>query len=510
MTRPFILLYATVFAAIALLGQKSAVAQDAALAFAGSKTSWHGFDRYDFTMDEQTLDIQPYDAPVGEGDGIQGDTPGKRRCIVVVPKQPAAGNPWSWRGCYWDHEPQTEIELLRRGFFIAYVAPDPGKQWDAWYAFLTKKYGFSRKPAFVGMSKGGCNAYQWATTHPDEVSCIYADNPALYPETFAKVGELIKNDVPVFHVCGSFDFLLYHHTLPVEDVYHQLGGRISMMIKEGYPHHPHSLPDPKPIADWIEKSVQPDTRTPFTLPGQSLIKSYYYGFDSTFKFYPKDNAYITCRGPAFTPCYDRYDVKSGKEWQLTGLTVIVPNTPAPGNPWVFRADRIDRSAPSAVDLGLLAKGFYIVAAPIDTQAGPVQKQWDDAYNLLTQNGFSKKPAMEGVGMGAGEAYAWAINNPDKISCIYAENPLMRSLMFPKLAPLDNLAPLAKAQIPILHVCGALDPLLKDNSAVVEQNYQKLGGKVTVIIKDGVEHYPLGPTDPQPVIDFIAQAAKSKT
>jgi hypothetical protein len=25
----------------------------------------------------------------------------------------AAGNPWSWRGFYWDHEPQTEVGRQR-------------------------------------------------------------------------------------------------------------------------------------------------------------------------------------------------------------------------------------------------------------------------------------------------------------------------------------------------------------------------------------------------------------
>jgi len=504
--RPSALLFTALFAAAFFSSPKDVLAQDVSTNFDGPKTTWHGFDRYDFTMDEQTLAIEPYAAPASEGNGIQGDTPGKRRCIIVVPKHAAAGNPWSWRGCYWDHQPQVEVELLNRGFFIAYVAPDPGKQWDAWYTFLTEKHGLSKKPSFVGMSKGGVNAYKWATAHPDEVSCVYADNPALYPEDFAKVDLLAKNDVPVFHVCGSFDYLFYHHTLPVEDVYHQLGGRISVMIKEGYPHHPHSLPDPKPIADFIEQSVQPDTRTPFTVPGLTLVKSHYYSFENSYSYFPQDDAYITCRGPAFTACYDRYDAKFGNDWQLTGITIVAPKTPATGNPWVFRADRIDRADPSAVDLALLAKGFYIVAAPIDTGSGPVQKEWDDTYKLLTDNGFSKKPALEGAGMGAGEAYAWAITNPDKVSCIYAENPLMRSIMFPKLSPLDNLEPLAKAGIPVLHVCGSLDPLLKDNSAVVEQRYKGYGGQITVILKDGVGHYPLAPTDPQPVVDFIAQTA----
>ena len=74
---------------------------------------------------------------------------------MVVPKTAAPGYPWSWRGCYWDHEPQAEVELLRRGFHVAFVTPDPDKTWDAWYAYLTEKHGLSRKPAFIGMSKGG-------------------------------------------------------------------------------------------------------------------------------------------------------------------------------------------------------------------------------------------------------------------------------------------------------------------------------------------------------------------
>src|SRR5512136_3114644 len=143
------------------------------LPFEGEKSDWHGYDRYDFFLDEQTLAIQPAPSKTG---GVKG----QRRCIVVVPKAAAPGNPWSWRGCYWDHEPQTEIELLKRGFHIAYITANatlrPDKKWDAWYVFLTEKHGLSRKPAFIGMSRGGEYAYTWGTANPDKVSCIYGDN----------------------------------------------------------------------------------------------------------------------------------------------------------------------------------------------------------------------------------------------------------------------------------------------------------------------------------------------
>src|ERR1700738_1602076 len=86
-------------------------------AFDGGKSTWHdGFVRYDFVMDDQTLAITPFTRPEKEGFGVGAPAKGQRRCIVVVPNKPAPGNPWSWQGCYWDHQPQAEVELLHRGF----------------------------------------------------------------------------------------------------------------------------------------------------------------------------------------------------------------------------------------------------------------------------------------------------------------------------------------------------------------------------------------------------------
>ena len=77
-------------------------------------------------MDKQTLVITPFKAPAGEQSGELGiSDKGQLRCVVVVPKQAAPGNPWSWRGVYWNHQPQAEVELLKRGFHIAYISVDP-------------------------------------------------------------------------------------------------------------------------------------------------------------------------------------------------------------------------------------------------------------------------------------------------------------------------------------------------------------------------------------------------
>jgi pimeloyl-ACP methyl ester carboxylesterase len=473
--------------------------------FGDEKTSWHGFDRYDFLMDEADLSVKPYKAAPGEGNAVRTRVNGQLRCVVVAPKEAAPGNPWSWRGYYFDHEPQTEIELLKRGFHVAFIWCDAGKPWDAWYAFLTDKHGLPKRPAFVGMSRGGRNAYTWATAHPDKVSCVYADNPAVSREALAQLGGLARNDVPLLHVCGSLDPILGNHTLVVESAYQQLGGRISVMIKDGAAHHPHSLRDPKPIADFIEQSLRPAGGGPPAFAGKAFTKSSFYGVASDYREIPGERTFAACRGPWFAPFYHRY------EFRIDGVrmpvSVIVPKAAASGKPWVFRADFVTRDA--AVDLALLGHGFHVVTGPVPTDTdGPVLQQWNAVYKHLTDHGLSKTPVLEGAGGAAGEAYAWAIENPDKVSCVYAENPILRSHMT-KAQPLDRLAVLAKAGVPLLHVCGGRDPWLDSQTRVLEKRYKELGGKVTVIVQEGVGHFPTGPKDPKPVVDFILSRQPSK-
>ena len=314
--------------------------------------------------------------------------------------------------------------MLKRGFHIAYITADanrrPDKKWDAWYAFLTEKHGLSKKPAFIGMSRGGEFAYMWATTHPDKVSCLYVDNPGGNSGNLAKLEGLAKNDVPILHVCGSDDPIISKYSNAYESIYQQFGGRISVMIKEGAGHHPHSLNDPKPLADFIERSFQasgkfvamPDFAEPRT------TRYSYYSLDNAYRYYPDDGYFITTRGPLFTPCYNRYEVWLGFQ---VPVNITAPIEAAPGKPWVFRADYLKRDA--VVDQALLAKGFHIVVGPVGYGVdGPQLEDWNKVYKYLTDHGFSKKPVMEGDGGAAGEAYAWAIANPDKVSCIYGEDP----------------------------------------------------------------------------------------
>jgi fermentation-respiration switch protein FrsA (DUF1100 family) len=71
-------------------------------------------------------------------------------------------------------------------------------------------------------------------------------------------------------------------------------------------------------------------------------------------------------------------------------------------------------------------------------------------------------------------------------------------------PVDRLAPLAEAKIPLVHVVGDADEVVPfaENTAVIEERYKKLGGEVLVLHKVDMGHHPHGLQDPTPVVDFI--------
>ena len=229
--------------------------------------------------------------------------------------------------------------------------------------------------------------------------------------------------------------------------------------------------------------------------------------------------------------FDRYDFKLGD----ADCRVVTPNTPAPGKPWVWRA-RFWGHEPQA-DLALLAKGWHVVYCEVGALFGsPVAvERWDRFYDfLITQHGFATKAALEGMSRGGLIIYNWAASNPDKVACIYGDAPVCDFKSWPagrgigkgslgtwkqclaaygfteaealayKGNPIDRLAPLAKAGIPILHVVGDADKVvpIKENSDLIEKRYKVLGGNIHVIHKPGVGHHPHSLKNPGPIVEFF--------
>jgi hypothetical protein len=168
--------------------------------------------------------------------------------------------------------------------------------------------------------------------------------------------------------------------------------------------------------------------------------------------------------------------------------------------------------------------------------------WDRFYAYLTgAHGFAKKAVLEGMSRGGLNIYNWAAKNPDKVCCIYADAPVCDIKSWPggkgagpgdatcwaeclkaygmteeqamKAAcnPIDNLEPLARAKVPLLHVVGDADEVvpLAENTTILEQRYKALGGSIQVIHKPGIGHHPHSLKDPAPIVDFILASARQQ-
>jgi lysophospholipase L1-like esterase/pimeloyl-ACP methyl ester carboxylesterase len=243
-------------------------------AFPGKTSDWNGYTKHDFEV-------------------------GGKLATVVAPKEAAPGNPWVWHGEFFGHKPAPDIALLGKGYHIVSLkVPDmlgsPGavKHWEALYSELTSRYGFAKKSALVGLSRGGLYCYQWAIAHPDRVACIYADAPVCDfkswpggkgkgkgdPKNWALVlklwnfpdeatalawkgnpvdqlDKLAPHKIPLLHVFGDADDVVpwEENTGLIHQRYTALGGPIELIRKPGIGHHPHGLDDPTPIIDFIVK-----------------------------------------------------------------------------------------------------------------------------------------------------------------------------------------------------------------------------------------------------------------
>lgn len=206
--------------------------------------------------------------------------------------------------------------------------------------------------------------------------------------------------------------------------------------------------------------------------------------------------------------------------------IVVPAKAADGKPWVWRA-RFFGHEPQ-FDIAMLNKGYHVVYCDVSNLFGSPEavKRWDEYYNFLRfELLLADRAVLEGFSRGGLIIYNWAAKNPDKVAVIYGDAPVMDFKSWPKINakilkayafkneeeakawktnPVDNLAPLAKAKIPIIHVVGDADKVVpvSENTALAQARYKELGGIFEVIHKPGVGHHPHSLKDPQPLVDFV--------
>jgi pimeloyl-ACP methyl ester carboxylesterase len=229
------------------------------------------------------------------------------------------------------------------------------------------------------------------------------------------------------------------------------------------------------------------------------------------------------------------------DFQLGGrdCLLVVPKTPAPGKPWIWRTEFFGHE-PQA-DVALLGKGFH--AAYINVQnlyGAPLALDAMDAFyaHLTSHYRLSPKVVLEGFSRGGLFAFNWAARHPDRVASLYVDAPVCDFKSWPggkgrgkgsrgdwqrckqvyelseaqalayRLNPVDNLEGLAKAKIPILSVCGEADTVvpIEENTRLVESRYKQLGGEIQVIAKSNCDHHPHSLKDPAPIVDFVLRHA----
>jgi hypothetical protein len=219
---------------------------------------------------------------------------------IKVPAQAAPGKPWLWVGEFGGHLRSLEDGLVEKGWHVVYVSvsnqfgsPRAMATWEKVYDELHGKRGLSAKPALLGISRGGLYVNAWVRLHPDRASVLYLDNGvcdirswpggfalnrqgkpsandwALYKAEFGYANDAdaqakslrptdgllpaIKAGVFLISCHGTADKVVpfEDNAAPVVKLWQENNGRLKVFAKEGGDHHPHGLPDPKPLIELL-------------------------------------------------------------------------------------------------------------------------------------------------------------------------------------------------------------------------------------------------------------------
>jgi pimeloyl-ACP methyl ester carboxylesterase len=264
-TRLMIALVACAFASTHALGANVPAAGPA------QRSEWNGYQRLDFTLSG-------------------------RPCILVLPATPAPGRPWIWRTEFFNHEPQADLALLARGWYLAYMdarnmygGPKAMALFGQFYAHLVVQGGLASRVVLEGFSRGGLYAINFALAHPTRVAALYLDAPVLdvrswpgrdraskewadclvaynlteesvaqFRGPLERIATLAGGKIPILAVCGDADTTVpfAENAAILEKRYREAGGTIEVILKPGGDHHPHSLQDPTPIVEFLLKNAK--------------------------------------------------------------------------------------------------------------------------------------------------------------------------------------------------------------------------------------------------------------
>ena len=78
----------------------------------------------------------------------------------------------------------------------------------------------------------------------------------------------------------------------------------------------------------------------------------------------------------------------------------------------------------------LKRGFILSTWNFRTSLAA--QKWNDLHSVLTnEHGFAEKPALIGLSCGGLYCYQWAIENPQKVACLYGDAPVSDMRSWPR-------------------------------------------------------------------------------
>lgn len=224
--------------------------------------------------------------------------------------------------------------------------------------------------------------------------------------------------------------------------------------------------DPVPVIEPGDKSLP--------LPGESIK---FNGFDA-FIMMPKA-------------------IRADLPWVWYAPTL--PGLPSESERWMFEKFLAAGVAIAGIDVG------ESYGSPAGT------KRYDEFYQYLVNNkNFNAKPCLLARSRGGLMLYNWAIENPNSVAAIAGIYPVCNLESYPGIEracsafslsaeqlktdlkqfnPVDRLAGLAAAEVPIFHIHGDQDNVvpLESNSGLLAKRFEALGGSMKLKVVAGQGH-----------------------
>jgi pimeloyl-ACP methyl ester carboxylesterase len=244
-----------------------------------------------------------------------------------------------------------------------------------------------------------------------------------------------------------------------------------------------------------------------------------------------------------TAPHDKQLPLPGEVFRVDGRTAFVippvKKTADGATPWVWYAPTLPK-LPGDAERWMFERftkaGIAIAGIDVGESFGSPdgRKLFSALHRELTEKrGFAPKPVLLGRSRGGLMTLGWAVESPDKVGGFAGIYPVCDIRSYPGVSkasgafhltpdefaaqlvehnPIDRLAALASAKVPLFAIHGDVDQVvpLEANSGEMRKRYHALGGEMQLIVPAGQGHnmWP-GFFQCQELVDFVIANAKSQ-